>query len=147
MCFLRSGTMTGDWINERLGYASPFNHPPQTKQQKRNSKAHGNGRSPLNRLAIRPYALCGIIWVLTPFVCRRYLYIGGFFFVYLQLSDGKVYARCCSATKKDKKNLKLFSQKEFVLGLSWWRWSDSNRLPIRCERIALPGELHPRVFT
>ena len=26
----------------------------------------------------------------------------------------------------------------------WWRWSDSNWLPIRCERIALPGELHPR---
>ena len=49
--------------DERLGYASPFKHPPQTKQRKkkRNSKAHGNGRSPLNLLAIRPYSPCGSI--------------------------------------------------------------------------------------
>lgn len=27
--------MAGAWINERLGYASPFKHPPQTKQRKK----------------------------------------------------------------------------------------------------------------
>ena len=34
----------------------------------------------------------------------------------------------------------------FKLCRHWWRWSDSNWLPIRCERIALPGELHPRNY-
>ncbi len=25
----------------------------------------------------------------------------------------------------------------------WWRWAGSNRWPVRCERTALPTELHP----
>ena len=29
----------------------------------------------------------------------------------------------------------------------WWRWGDSNPWPMRCERIALPTEPHPQVYT
>jgi hypothetical protein len=27
----------------------------------------------------------------------------------------------------------------------WWRWWDSNPRPVRCERTALPSELHPHM--
>ena len=49
--------------DERLGYASPFKHPPQTKQRKKKTKLKSarKRRSPLNLLAIRPYSPCGSI--------------------------------------------------------------------------------------
>ena len=28
----------------------------------------------------------------------------------------------------------------------WWRWGDSNPRPVRCERTALPSELHPHII-
>ena len=28
----------------------------------------------------------------------------------------------------------------------WWRWQDSNPLPIACKATALPGELHPQIY-
>ena len=33
---------------------------------------------------------------------------------------------------------------DFVVELYWWRWQDSNLLPIACKATALPGELHPQ---
>lgn len=44
--------MAGARINERLGCASPFKHPPQTKQRNKKRNAKRNGRLPLNRLVV-----------------------------------------------------------------------------------------------
>ena len=45
---------------------------------------------------------------------------------------------------KNKSNLN-YHKKWFVLGCYWWRYGDSNPRPIRCERIALPTVLYPRM--
>ena len=90
-------------------------------RNKRNSKAHGNRRSPLNRLAIRPYTPCGGIWFATPCiaaVCRlshtanpKWFCSGKAIFIHLS----KSYIFSIRVTVKWK-NLNDFHIKWFVLG-------------------------------
>ena len=62
--------------------------------------------------------------------------------IFLLLHDGHGIHSCM----REHERCQPMQTKNLFDETKWWTWRDSNSLPLRCERSALPGELQARMY-
>ena len=63
-------------------------------------------------------------------------------FVFYNMYDGHGIHSCM----REHERCQPMQTKNLFDETKWWTWRDSNSLPLRCERSALPGELQARMY-